>query len=416
MFFKKAKKIKELERKIERFENLEIKKAAELDEYIEQKEQEKEKLKQKIEEYTIQCNELKDKADLYIDATSFSDVGLYQPKYNFMSSLEAKEKLMKCRKQQKDMIKAGTAVKRPQEFMWNGSKAEGKRALNSFTKQMLRCFNFESQVIIGNVTIGNMDRSMLKIEKSYEDINKFNEKYTGLALSKKYLKRKLEELEIAIEYAMIVDAEKEELKEQREREKEEKALQREINNRKKIIDKDIKHYEKIIAELENKLAKAQSETEKEELQRQLHEQETHKEEKAKEKEELDYRQANATAGYVYVISNIGAFGKDVVKIGVTRRLDPLERIKELSSASVPFKFDVHALIFSDNAYKLESDLHKYFNDYRVNKVNLRKEFFRIPIDDIESKLEEYKNLTVNFTKEAEADEYYQTLAIEEEAK
>ena len=416
MFFKKAKKIKELEQKIEHFENLEIKKAAELEEYIEKKEKEKEKLDNEFIETQLENDRLRKEVELYTETINLAEIGLYEPKYKFTSSLEAKEKLLHCRKRQKDMIKAGTAINRPQEFEYNGSKKEGKKALDSFSKQMLRCFNFETQVIIEKATVKNLEQSKKKINKSFEDINKLNERYTNLTINNRYKLYKLDELEIAYEYALKVEEEKEELRAQREKEKEEKALQKEINTRKKIIDKDIKHYEKIIAELENKLSKAQTETEKEELQKQLHEQETHKEEKAKEKEELDYRQANATAGYVYVISNIGAFGKDVVKIGVTRRLDPLERIKELSSASVPFKFDVHALIFSDNAYKLESDLHKYFNDYRVNKVNLRKEFFRIPIDDIESKLEEYKNLTINFTKEVEADEYYQTLAIEEEEK
>ena len=102
------------------------------------------------------------------------------------------------------------------------------------------------------------------------------------------------------------------------------------------------------------------------------------------------------------------------KIGVTRRLDPLERIGELSSASVPFKFDVHALIFSYDAYKLESELHNYFDKYRVNKVNNRKEFFKVPIEKIESKLEEYKDLTIDFSKDADAEEYRQSInSIEE---
>lgn len=409
MFFKKTKRIKELESKLERFESLELKKAVELEEYIEQKEKEKEELSQTIEKYKKESDELQSQVDLYVDTIGFADIGLYEPQYNFMSSLEAKEKLLKCRKQQKDMIKAGTAVNRPQEYTWNNSKTEGKKALNNFTKQMLRCFNFECQVIVDNVTVKNVERSIKKIEKSYEDINKFNQKYTGLNLSQRFLKRKLEELQIALEYALKVEEEKEELKAQREREREEKALQKEINTRKKIIDKDVKHYEKIIAELEKKLEKATTDVEKEEIKAELVEQQSHKEEKNKEKEDLDYRSANATAGYVYVISNIGAFGKDVVKIGVTRRLDPMERINELSSASVPFKFDVHALVFSDDAFKLEKELHNYFNDYRINKVNNRKEFFKVPIDKIENKLEEYKNLTINFTKEAPAEEYYQSI-------
>ena len=132
-----------------------------------------------------------------------------------------------------------------------------------------------------------------------------------------------------------------------------------------------------------------------------------------EKEELDYRLENIGAGYVYIISNIGAFGNDVFKIGVTRRLNPIERIMELSSASVPFKFDVHAMIFSYRAYELEKELHNKFNDSRVNLVNNRKEFFYTDILNIEKALEDYKDLTIEFNKTAEAEEYRETLKIRE---
>lgn len=126
---------------------------------------------------------------------------------------------------------------------------------------------------------------------------------------------------------------------------------------------------------------------------------------------LDYRENHSTAGYVYIISNIGAFGKNVFKIGVTRRLEPLARIKELSSASVPFSFDVHALIFSDDAYKLETDLHNYFDKYRVNKVNNRKEFFGITINQVKEALNKYYNQTFEFTEIPEAEEYRKSLEL-----
>ena len=128
-------------------------------------------------------------------------------------------------------------------------------------------------------------------------------------------------------------------------------------------------------------------------------------------ESLDYRLKHTSAGYVYIISNIGSFGKNVFKIGVTRRLEPLERIYELSSASVPYKFDIHALIFSYDAYGLESELHNKFHSKRVNKVNTRKEFFETTIEDIEEALKEYENLTFEFNKFPDAEEYLQTQSI-----
>ncbi|MFD1899357.1 GIY-YIG nuclease family protein [Enterococcus termitis] len=167
----------------------------------------------------------------------------------------------------------------------------------------------------------------------------------------------------------------------------------------------------MIKELHAKILNTESNEEKESLNQQIADLELQISEKDKEKSELDYRNAHASAGYVYIISNIGAFGEDVVKIGVTRRLEPLERISELSSASVPFKFDVHALIFSYEAYQLESNLHTYFHDYRINKVNSRKEFFKVPIDLIENKLTEFKNLTIDFQKVADAEEFRQSLPM-----
>ena len=123
------------------------------------------------------------------------------------------------------------------------------------------------------------------------------------------------------------------------------------------------------------------------------------------------REANARAGYVYVISNIGSFGENVYKIGMTRRLEPMDRIKELSSASVPFEFDVHAMIFSDDAPALETSLHQTFDKKRVNLVNSHKEFFKVTLDEIEDVVKSNYNNTVTFTKIPVAKEYNETLEI-----
>ncbi|MDT2818120.1 GIY-YIG nuclease family protein [Vagococcus lutrae] len=226
-----------------------------------------------------------------------------------------------------------------------------------------------------------------------------------------YLDLKLSELYLAYEYERKKQDEKEALREQREREREEKALQKEIQSKKKIIDKDIKHYQNLINELKKKMNELTSEEERDSIEQQIIDLNVKVNEREEEKKELDYRTAHASAGYVYIISNIGAFGDDVVKIGVTRRIDPLERINELSSASVPFKFDVHALIFSYDAYKLETELHQYFDSYRINKVNNRKEFFKVPISKIEEKLSEYGELTIDFKANVDAEEYRESLLL-----
>lgn len=128
---------------------------------------------------------------------------------------------------------------------------------------------------------------------------------------------------------------------------------------------------------------------------------------------IDYRRANERAGYVYIISNIGSFGEGIYKIGMTRRLEPTDRIDELGSASVPFKFDIHALIFSADAPSLETALHQAFADYRVNKVNNRKEFYKIPLKEIEKLVKQYHDKTVTFEYVAPAEQYRETLKINE---
>lgn len=134
-----------------------------------------------------------------------------------------------------------------------------------------------------------------------------------------------------------------------------------------------------------------------------------------EKEVLE-RENNAKAGFVYIISNIGSFGDQVFKIGMTRRLEPMDRIAELSSASVPFPFDVHAMIFSENAPELEAMLHRHFESRKVNKVNSRKEFFRIDLDEIKQLILDQFGATVQFTDIPIATEYRETLRLEKSAE
>ncbi|MCA5011926.1 MULTISPECIES: DUF4041 domain-containing protein [unclassified Enterococcus] len=368
------------------------------------------KLEQYINEKKIQIANIEKElisSSEYIEMESF---GLYKPRYDFASSIGYKERLETVRQLQKIMIKEKTAVHYFEDWTVDGSKAKGRKMTNDNIKLILRSFNNECEASINKIKYNNLTNAEKRIYKSFEQLNKLNQS-VRVSLSDQYLDLKIQELHLAYEYEQKKQEEKEELREQREREREEKALQKEILNKKKVIDKDIQHYEKMIKELQTKILSSELDEEKHSINLQIADLELQISEKDKEKSELDYRNAHASAGYVYIISNIGAFGKDVVKIGVTRRLEPLERISELSSASVPFKFDVHALIFSYEAYQLEAELHAYFQDYRINKVNSRKEFFKVSIDMIENKLSEFKNLTIDFQKVADAEEYRQSQAF-----
>ena len=340
---------------------------------------------------------------------AMEEFGLYKPRYDFASSLEYKDKLNVIREMQKAMIKSKSAVNYFENWTVDGSKAKGKKMTNDNLKMILRSFNNECEAAINKVKFSNNQSIEKRIQTSFNQHNKLNET-NKVSLTQRFLDLKLQELYLAFEYEQKKEEEKEALREQREKEKEEKALQKEIESKKKVIHKEMSHLENVISELEMKLIVA-DESEKESLEAQILELKENLNKFEEEIEELDYRTANAAAGYVYVISNIGSFGEDVVKIGVTRRLDPLERISELSSASVPFKFDVHALIFSYDAYNLEASLHNKFSDKRLNAVNNRKEFFKIPIDEIENELQIYKDLTIDFSKVPEAQEYRESLKL-----
>ena len=340
---------------------------------------------------------------------AMEEFGLYKPRYDFASSLEYKDKLNVIREMQKAMIKSKSAVNYFENWTVDGSKAKGKKMTNDNIKMILRSFNNECEAAINKVKFSNIQSIEKRIQTSFNQHNKLNET-NKVSLTQRFLDLKLQELYLAFEYEQKKEEEKEALREQREKEKEEKALQKEIESKKKVIHKEMSHLENVISELEMKLIVA-DESEKESLEAQILELKENLNKFEEEIEELDYRTANAAAGYVYVISNIGSFGEDVVKIGVTRRLDPLERISELSSASVPFKFDVHALIFSYDAYNLEASLHNKFSDKRLNAVNNRKEFFKFPIDEIENELQIYKDLTIDFSKVPEAQEYRESLKL-----
>lgn len=186
--------------------------------------------------------------------------------------------------------------------------------------------------------------------------------------------------------------------------REEAKLQKEIEETRKKLEKEQTHYLNALAKINSQLLEA-SETEKEALLKKKQELEEKINDTEKAIKDVDYREANKRAGYVYIISNIGAFGKDIYKIGMTRRLDPMERVYELGDASVPFNFDVHAMIFSDDAPKLEHALHKAFEDRKLNMVNQRREFFNVSLDEIKEVVKNNYDKTVEFIDLPSAEQF-----------
>lgn len=402
-------------------------KTQELDDIVSSKQKDIEKLNndidqknQKVAEKDKQISDLdkkiKDLNDQLVnvsDEVMYEDYGLYKPRYDFANSSAYKGKLSEVRSNQKEMIRDGEAGTIFNPMLLDNSKAKGRSMQKKNIKQLVRSFNGECEAAINKVTKSNIEMIEKRITRSFEQLNKLNEP-NGVRLTANYLDSKLDEAHIALEYALKKEQEKELLREQRQREKEERQAQKEYAQERAKYEKDETHFQQAKDLLQEKINNSKSDVEIESLKRKLADLQDKLSNIQAKKAKLSDRAENPTAGYVYIISNIGSFGQNVYKIGVTRRLDPMDRINELSSASVPFKFDVHALIFTDDAYKLETELHEYFDKKRVNKVNKRKEFFRLNIDEIKEILSKHKELTFDFHEIPDAPEYRDTLLIEKQ--
>jgi len=275
-------------------------------------------------------------------------------------------------------------------------------------KLILKAFNGEWDAIIATVSWNNADNMEARIEKVFADINKLSEK-THTSIERKFLNLKLEELYLTHEYAMKKQEEKEEQKRIQEQIREEQKAQKEFENARLKAEKEEQNYQKALTEAHKQLEKA-NEQERQKFEEQIALLQGQLKE-AEERKERAISQAQLTkCGHIYVISNIGSFGENIYKIGMTRRLEPLDRVSELGDASVPFKFDVHAMIFSENAPALESKLHDIFRDKSVNLVNFKKEFFNVSLEEIETVVHEHHG-QIEFTKIAEARDYRETVAI-----
>ncbi|HBC4645523.1 TPA: DUF4041 domain-containing protein [Staphylococcus aureus] len=287
---------------------------------------------------------------------------------------------------------------------------ENKRHQNAQAKQIIRLFNAETSQLINKVNSKNIESMQNKIFKSYEGINKIFET-DNVRIPETLLDIKLEMLDLMHKYQVKIEDEKIIRREERARLKEIEQAEKEMEKKLKELDKDIRHHNNEIKKLTMYLNNTDLQVEKELYIGKIRELDQSLKNLNSERENVEDRKDNAQSGFVYIISNIGSFGENVYKIGVTRRLEPMDRINELSSASVPFEFDVHALIFSENAFELKNKLHEYFKKYKVNKVNGRKEFFKVNINEIKDKVLSEHNSTVQFIDEPKAIQYRETLRL-----
>ncbi|GLI12748.1 hypothetical protein MARBORIA2_18380 [Methanobrevibacter arboriphilus] len=408
-------KTKEINIKLEQKENDLANIDAQLEETAKAKQEEINiKLKDKGIQLDNIINELKEKQKELIfieEELEWQEIGLYEPKYNFSTALLYKERLDEIRKKQKDMIKNKTAVIGGDNWTVDGSKRKGQAMNNANKKLLIKNFNLECDTIISKVKLSNMENSVKRINKAFETLNRLNERNL-INITSRYLNLKLEELNVAIEYELKKQEEKEILRETREREREERKIQKQLDAQLKSVNKHKMQLETEMEATNNLLQRSESDEEIELLKNKLKELELAIEKSNNDEKDIAEKRKRTGAGYVYILSNVGSFGENIYKIGVTRRDDPYGRITELSDASVPFRFDHQVFIFSEEAFELEKELHNRFDHKRVNKVNRRKEFFHITIDDVKRIVDENKDLVHSFSVKPEAQEYYDTLKIE----
>jgi hypothetical protein len=362
------------------------------------------KLRDSYKEKRVVFDKLVREAAIYDEEIQLAELGFYKPHFDFDTSEKYKEEISKVKNEQKEMVSSKEAIYCTTEWTVEGSKAKGKTMTNRGIKLTARAFNNECDAAISNTRWNNVDRMVKRLEKAFDAINKMNES-NAIFISTGYFNLKLKELRLAYEYADKKQQEKEEQQEIKTQMREEAKLQQELDKAEKDEDKFKKLLEKAQIEAEKSAgSKLEALNEKiASLSQELQE--------AHEKSERAKSMAQQTKiGHVYVISNIGSFGEDVYKIGMTRRLEPLDRVKELGDASVPFIFDVHAMIHSENAPALEKALHKRFDLIRLNLVNSKKEFFRVNLSEIE---EEVFSISpeAEFIETAEARGYRESQSI-----
>lgn len=347
---------------------------------------------------------------MFNESVELSEYGVYQPHFKFEASESYKEAILGVREAQKIMVKAKLAVVGGDNITWNGSIRAGRAMVNREKKLMLRAFNGECDSFTASADWSNIQRMEERIDKSFEQINKVYEEQS-ISISLQYKNLKVNELRLTYEYQLKKHEEKEEQRALRELAREEEKVQRDVEAAKIKAEKEEILYNKAIEKVRKELGFVSPEKQQE-LQNQIAELEEKLRLVESERQRALSMAQQTRRGYVYIISNIGSFGEGIYKIGMTRRLDPMDRIRELGDASVPFQFDVHAIIFCEDAPALESALHKTFDHKRLNRINMRREFFSCDLIEIENAVEQHHG-KIECIRIPEAQQYRESLVMRE---
>lgn len=371
---------------------------------LKKREEEKERLEKAITSLKNELVEVnKEVTTLYKNTLSSTSVSLIDLNISDeTTSSEIKNKLAILKNENSELIK-NKSVK-------ISSSIESARERNKLSKKVLIAFNSEVAGLLNKLTLANIDNTRNRIIKSFDRINKLFED-DKVQISTKYLEYQLTVLELNYQFILKKHNEKEQQAAIKEQMVDEAKAQKELEREQKKIESEQRKFNNELEKTMKYLSKSNDSVQSEIYAEKIKELEEKIRQLEEDKNNIDNRLLNTRAGYVYVISNIGSFGENIYKIGMTKRLNPLDRVNELGSASVPFRFDVHAMIFSDDAPTLENHLHKVFATNSVNKINPRKEFFNVSLKEIEEEVLNSFDATVEFTEFAKAEEYRRSLEL-----
>ncbi len=329
------------------------------------------------------------------DEKVLQEVGIYRYHHPLENAAAYKDRLDELSGRIADLVKTHRAIEMSNMYTFDNSLAKGRKMANDLATLMLRAYDAEVDNCLRSLRAANVVTAKRRVEASRDAIKRLGA-MMQMNISDAFHALRLEEIELTADYLMKKQEEREAAVEERARLREERRVEAELAEERARLDKERSH---LLNALEALKSSGSTDPELEHRLAEVDEAIT----------QNDYRAANIRAGYVYVISNRGAFGENVVKIGLTRRLEPLDRVNELGGASVPFRFDVHALFFSEDAVTIETELHQCFAARRLNHANLRKEFFFASPAEVRAALMSKVGNLLEFIEHPESTEYLQSL-------
>lgn len=355
-------------------------------------------LQRREQDLAEQVARLQEEVVVTEETSLLQEVGLYEYRHPLTDAVAYQAELKRLQDMIKVMaLKDGGAVLASTDWTVNGSRAQGRAMVREYSKLVLRAYNAEADNLVRALKPYKLNSAIDRLSRIAVTISRLG-KTMNIRISDRYHALRVKELELTADYLEKKAEEQERERADRERLKEERRVQQELARERVRLEKEHEHYTNVIRRLIEQ-GKHQAAEEHRGTLAQIEQ----------AIEDVDYRVANVRAGYVYVISNIGAFGERMIKVGLTRRIDPTERVRELGDASVPFRYDTHALFFSDDAVGLEAKLHARLADRRVNWVNKRREFFYATPEEAKGHLVELAGELLEYTDAPEALEYRQSL-------